>query len=492
VHVVDDRGIDVDTVCTKADADGQPTNAHGTAVFKEVSAGEHAVALDTALSAKLLERYEALTESTSRTVTVAPGQVAYVPYQLTRKPELSVLVVQKNKPEKRFDDADVQVTGPVNVSDRTKKGTGRIDFGCLPAGPYSITVALASTDAKTFATTLDFATTAEKATLSAPGEKRLVTVEAEPINIVTSHVGIKKTELTIDHGPDDFESETTCITLSLKQTNDEHRYDGPLTLTCVSESSAAVDAFWNEECSKDQKIAGPLNEGFLTEAKQKDLHDGKTVELYVRAARGPGKIRVALELEPLESRFITFGDLAPPVEATIKVLARPHVNIVWMDGRLGVDKVQVKLASDGSLHSIPESIGGGCAKWAGPGITPGRYDCAFTFPDKVKYLLYNEDGMPVDAPFLELQPGGKPVTYQIKKGQVKLAVTCETAGQPDDVKVQVTLNSTASPVRLEQGKGATPVDIPYTKTDQQCEIETFTPDGNDVYEMEKVESEEGT
>jgi hypothetical protein len=288
VHVVDDRGIDVDTVCTKADADGQPTNAHGTAVFKEVSAGEHAVALDTALSAKLLERYEALTESTSRTVTVAPGQVAYVPYQLTRKPELSVLVVQKNKPEKRFDDADVQVTGPVNVSDRTKKGTGRIDFGCLPAGPYSITVALASTDAKTFATTLDFATTAEKATLSAPGEKRLVTVEAEPINIVTPHVGIRKTELIIDHGPDDFESETTCVTLSLTQTNDEHRYDKQMTLKCAPESDAEVEVFWDEGCSESEKLPDTVEGIVIPGALQRDLCADKPVKLYVRGKSGPG------------------------------------------------------------------------------------------------------------------------------------------------------------------------------------------------------------
>lgn len=483
VHVVDDRGVDVPAVKAAMDSNGEPTGSHGTAVFESVASGSHSVALKRQGS-NGLELFEDFAESsTERTVTVAPGQIAYVPYQLVRKPSLSVRVEKKASPRKLFGGATVTADGPEQKKERTLDDeTGLAELGVLKGGTYAITVTLDAQHTENFATTLDFARKPESVTLG-PGQQRVVVVAVEPINVVTPKVEMEQPTLHIDHGPESRDLSVAGATLSLTQTNLEHRYEDTITLKCTSDTD--VEAYTDKDCTEGKRLDGLLGAGIvLTGQVADDLRAGKSVEVFFRANTKDGPLTISLELEKPADRFVRLEKPSASVEATIELLARPHVNIVWFDDSVGVDDVKVKLDSDGRTHDIPDSTGGGFAKWASRGIKPGLYNCALSFPGNINYLLHDADGKPVLNPSLDLKPGGSPVTFKIRKAQVKLSVTCDTIGPAEIVKAQVKLKSIGGGgVTLETGKDPVPVDIPVTAVDQTCEIEAFTPDGDGAYEM---------
>lgn len=484
VHVMDDRGMDVPDVAAAMDSNGTPTGPHGTAVFDPVKSGSYAVALDR-LGSSGLDLYEDFAD-TQRTVTVAPGQIAYVPYQLVRKPSLAVRVEKKADPRKLFGRATVAADGPEpKKQDTVDDESGLADFGPVKAGAYTITVTLDAKHKDDFATTLDFTTTTEPVTLG-PGQQRVVVIAVEAINVVTPKVEIDKDVLHIDHGPESRELSVAAVKLSLTQTNLTHRYEDAITLKCASETD--VEAFTDKACTEGKRLAGSLTAGIaLTGQVADDLRTGKAVEVFFRGNTTDGALTISLELEKPTDRFVRLEKPSESVEAKIELLARPHVTIVWFDDSGGVDDVKVKLDADGNTHDIPDSAGGGFAKWAQRGIKPGLYNCALSFPGNINYLLHDAEGRPVANPSLDLKPGGPAVTFKIRKAQVKLSVTCETVGPAEIVKAQVKLKSIGNKVALETGKDPVPVAIPVIEVDQTCEIETFTPDGDGAYEMVEVD-----
>jgi hypothetical protein len=473
VHVMDDRGIDVEGVGSTNDSDGKPTDGSGTAVFDKVEAGPHTVTLD-AMSVDL-ERFEKPTGSLTRSVTVTTGQIAYVPFQLSRKPSLSVRVGTTDKPKKWLSGASVSATGPESREGDTAAGLA--ELGRLPAGNYEVKVKLSAKDAEKFATTLDFETTAVRPKLVA-GEERVVIVDVEPINVVTPHLTIDPKLVYIDHGPESYESLPSCVTLGLAQTNMNHRYAQRIALKCATETD--VEAFWDKECSEGKRIDGSLSAGVaLPSAKASALCDGKKLEVYFRGKSTIGKFAVSLVLDPPGDRFVKLGKQPAPVEGEIQELARPHVKIEWLDGG-EVDGVNVQL---GEL-AMPAPIAG-LAKWATRGIAPGLYDCVMTFPGNVKYLLHDAGGNVLDKASFQVKAGkDASVTYKISKVKVDLAFTCDTGGVAEDVKLKVKIKS-IDEVTVEKDK-TLPVNIPVIQRDQTYAIETLTLEGDDVYEMVEV------
>jgi hypothetical protein len=478
VHVMDDRGIDVRGVGTMNDTDRERTGADGTAVFESVEPGPHTAQLEP-LFPDLLVLYEK-PESKPRSITVLAGQIAYVPYQLFRRPVVNVKVLQKD-PRKLFDGATATMIGPEKWSADTVDGVLAEPWH-VTAGPYELKVTLADEDADTYATTLDFASTPEKITL-VTGEEREVVVEVEAINVVTPVVAMAEKVLVIDHWPENREALAECVELSLTQTNTAHRYAKDVTFTCASDTD--VEAFLDEACSEGKQLRGTLNSGVvLPKPEQDDLRNGKTVKVYLRGKTQAGALAISLDLADPADRFVKLGEKPDPVAAEVQLLVRPHVKIAWEDGA-GVDGVKVALDPDGDNHNVPDSSDGGFAKWAKRGIKPAVYNCALSFPGDVKYLLFDADGRPVDNPSFDLKPGSESVTYKIKKVKVDLALTCD--GESADVEVKVKLKSLGTAVTLKKGSGAVPVEIPVTVLNQKCEIETLTLEGANVYEMVGLE-----
>ena len=483
VHVTDDRGIDIPKVGTLKSSDSADTGAEGTAVFDKVDPGSYTVKL-AALRDALLEDFEAPAGPTDREVTVAPGQIAYVPYQLVRKPALSVRVKKKpgKTPEKLFVDTTVTIADTESRSEKTARGTGIADFKRVKAGPYSIAAELAPKDAETFATKLDFSATNEKVTLG-PGEERVVEVEVDEINFVTGHATIDKKKLIIDDEPDD--SEIGCVTLEVKQTNSDQPYTKRITFKCVGPED--INASLEKDGSRP--LQGSLGDGVaLPSAEDNDLRDEKPVKVYLRGVATAGPIEVSLVLEDPADRFVKLGKASDPDTAEIEVVARPHVKIEWMGSGVGVENVDVAFAGFGSTHSVPKSVATGFAKWAQRGIKPGQYDATFTFSDNVGYLLHDENGDPVIKPQVDLRHKGTPVAFKIRKAKVTLAAMCDTPGKPTEaVAGKVTLKALGTPVVLDQS-GPKAAEVPIVEPDQKCLIQKFDlDDPGGVYELVGVE-----
>ena len=484
VHVTDDRGIDVPRVPTAKAADKASTNDDGTAIYNDVDPGPHTVALEP-LTHDLLVDFEEFSGVRERPVTVAPGQIAYVPYQLARKPALKVRVEKPKQrtPKKLFGGATVSTEGAATLQETTDGESGVADFQRVKAGDYAVKVALDSKDEAHFATRIDF--TKESAPVNlAQGQERLLVVEVEEINVVAGKATIDKDTLFIDDDPNDDDS-VGVVTLSLVQTNADQKYMKEMWLKCVG--PADVEA----SLTKDpwDSLAGSLKSGIKLEAKERDaLRDGQTVSVHVRGKATAGDLQITLELEDPASRFVKLGDAQQPATAKIEIVARPHVKIAWMDTGAGVQDVDVSFAARGDTYGF-KSKDTGFARWDKRGITPGSYEAAFAFSDNIKYLLHTETGDPVvGTPTVDLQHKAQHVTFKIRKGKVTIGAVCATGGKPaEEIGGKITVKLNPTPVTLTKGGGPKPVEVPIVEVDQRCLIETFEPDVADVYELVTVE-----
>jgi hypothetical protein len=169
----------------------------------------------------------------------------------------------------------------------------------------------------------------------------------------------------------------------------------------------------------------------------------------------------------------------------VPVRAVPAIKIVWLDDATGVANVQVELVAGRTRHPFPAPTkADGGAAWVGEAIDARTYDCAFTFPGDVKYLVHDSGGRPLEKPSIALAPGSGPFTFKLRRSWVKLAVTCEQVGELD---AQIKVKDRAEAVKLEKGKGVVEVkEIAIVKQDQACELESFAPDGDGVYELCEV------
>ena len=480
--MTDDRGIDVPQVPTSKAALKASTNADGTAIYDSVEPGSHTVALET-LTQELLLDFEEFKGEPNRSVTVAPGQIAYVPYQLARKPALKVRVEKKATatPLKLFGGARVTTKGADALERTTQEQTGIADFLRVKAGDYAVQVALKKEHAEEFATTKDFTKESEGVAL-APGQEREIVVTVEAINFVAGKAEITKNKtLFLDDDPNDDDS-TGTVVLSLVQTNPEQKYMKEMRFKCTGpdEVEASLkDAPWVS--------LGALKDGVQLQSAERDaLRDGGQVTLYLRGKTTAGDFDVSLELDDPQSRFVKPGKAVAPDKGTIQIVARPQFKILWTDTDKGVKDVVVSLGAE----TVPTSDDDGLAKWLKRGIRPGEYKPTFTFSGGVKYLLHDESGQPVDGePKVDLQHRGRPFTFKIKKTNVTLKAMCETGGKPaEEMDAKITVNH-ASELTLKKGDGAKRIDIPIVEKNQKCLIQKLEPDvPTDVYEFVGVET----
>jgi len=480
--VTDDRGIDIEGVDTSVDRTSKRTERAGTAVYNPVTVGPHTV--DAVLAkAELQKEYEALALPSHRPVTVVAGQIAYVPYQILRKPLLRVKV-RCTGDGQLVGAATISIDGPENASVPTHTATGVAEFGRVKSGPYGITVKLSDKSAERYATTLDFTKAKQDVTLAVT-EEREVVVDVEQVNVVASHIKLDKNDLYIDDGEGADEARTAKVDLRLEQSNMAHPYAKDVTFTC--ETNTDVEACF------DNTFAKPLDgiaKGVVIGGSEGDaLRKGDLVSVYLRAKTTEGPLKVSLTLADPGDRFVKYGDQAKPVDAQVHVLARPHVNIKWLDGsgydaNGDVTDVSVSLAANSLNHIIPQSLKG-VAKWAlsDRGIKPNLYQCSFTFADNVRYLLHDESGVVVKNPSLDLKPNGQPVTFKIARATLTLAIECFKDKDRQDVAVAVKLKTAPKAVRIERAERSKALPVPIVEENQKAEIESIIPDGTEVYEF---------
>ncbi|HPU51351.1 MAG TPA: hypothetical protein PK359_07325 [Burkholderiaceae bacterium] len=382
VHVVDDRGVDVGKVRTSKDGAEKPTaEDSGTARYEPVAPGKHTV--DLVLSADDLTRYEKPALPTTRPIQVAAGEIAYVPYQLARKPSLKVKVFEKGKPEHLFANATVTVTGPENPAAKPTV-SGIADFPRITSGNYAIKVKLSAEDEKTFATTLDFTQTQEPVELF-PGREQEVAIEVEPINIVTPKIELEYRIVLLDRKLSDKQGaeeakilpSATYIQATITQSNPAHPYAGTGKLKF---SDPKVDVFTNEACT-EPLLADLTTEQLIGTSDQ--IVGPKPPRFWLRG-KDKGRFTVDLVLADPANRFIKIApDLPPPqkmgvVELELKL---HHQDLATLKGAgMQVDpntdpestyytNLNSKLIPDQLLMTAEEKIG---VPTHGDAAKPGR------------------------------------------------------------------------------------------------------------------------
>ena len=315
VHVVDDVGADVGMVVAKKDGTPQTTeHAGGTAKFDPVPPGPHTVELQD-LGEDLLRLYERLVQPTTRRITVAPGQLAYVPYQLSRKPSLKVRVVEKGNESHLFAGATVTVTGPQAGTKPTVAGIA--DFGRVPSGAYKIKVKLSTGDEEKFATTLDFDTTVRVDANLPPGREEEVVVYAEPINFVKPKIEMEYRIVLFDRKLSDKQSageakitpSATYIQATIEQTNPAHPYAKTGKLKFVP-GPGNVDPFIDEACAT--ALTADLTAEQLVGTA--DTIVGDKPPRYWLRGKTKGKFTVELVLADPADRFVKLAPDPPPPE----------------------------------------------------------------------------------------------------------------------------------------------------------------------------------
>ena len=313
VHVVDDRGVDIGKVIATNDgAEKATAEDSGTAKFDPVDPGKHTVDL-LPLSPKLLALYEAPPAPTTRPIQVSQGEIAYVPYQLARKPWLKVKVVEKGNEARVFTDATVTVTGPESPPAQPTKA-GIADFGRVKSGPYAIKVKLAAEDEKTFATSLDFTSTQVDVELFA-GREEEVLVVVEPINLVKPKIELEYRIVLFDRKLSDKQGggetkilpSATYIQATITQSNPAHPYakTGKLKFT-----PANVEVFTDEACT--QPLTADLTAEQLIGTSDQIV--GPKPPRYWLRGKTKGKFTVELVLADPADRFVKLDPTPPSPE----------------------------------------------------------------------------------------------------------------------------------------------------------------------------------
>jgi hypothetical protein len=213
---------------------------------------------------------------------------------------------------------------------------------------------------------------------------------------------------------------------------------------------------------------------------------------FLPTIAGPKHIKVSA---PLTSETRGLGDTEIDMRVMqgscavcpvgLPIWAHPEIKLAWLGDGTGVAGVKVELSGGGAIHTFPAlTKSDGVAAWKADGIKPGPYDCSFTFAGGVKYLVHDGGGTALDKVTVTLGPRDAPFTFKIRKSWVKLAVACEKVGELD---AELKLKAIAAPIKLEKGRGVVEVkDVAVVGKALTCEIESFAPDGDGVYELVEV------
>jgi len=336
VHVLDDAAGNIAGATVKRGGDAKPSNEDGLAIFDPLDAGPYEVELS-ALTAEAAKKYELPTPLPKQSVVVSNGEIAYVGFEVKRKPALKVKVVKKGDPSRLFANAVVTVTGKETPGDKNSGSNGVADIGLVAAGSYNVKVTLSAEDAKTFATTIDFSKETEKAELT-HGQDKTLEVFVEDINVVVPKVELEYKAVLCDteqykkqSGERSIRPCPTYVQLSLTQSNMDHPFAKEATFACTP---ANVEAFLDEICTK----AAPAK---LTAEMLKGA-DSKPFKLYLRG-KTEGKIKAKLTLDDAADRFIKLDKNPTPDEemGVVKIEFK-----LFQHDKAEIDKLEVDPDTD--------------------------------------------------------------------------------------------------------------------------------------------------
>ena len=190
IHVLDDQGKDIAAVKVAKNGSGPiPTNVQGLAFYESLPEGDYTADL-LVLESPVTDTYEAPVER-SKPVKIANGQIAYVPFILSRKAALKARVYYKYDP-KRFPRRLFKAAPVTATAENLDTGDswtcfikdGVTDFGLVPAGKYEVTAKFAGADAEKFEIEVD-----KVAVELAPADDRTVEFDVEPIYKTVQFVG---------------------------------------------------------------------------------------------------------------------------------------------------------------------------------------------------------------------------------------------------------------------------------------------------------------
>ncbi|WP_437674145.1 hypothetical protein [Sorangium sp. So ce131] len=309
VHVMDDAGEAVKGVVVDVSGSQKTTEDNGFARFDPMEAQKYTAKLPD----KLPDAYDA-PEATSSDVWLSQGEVAYLGFSLPRKPKLKVKVVKKGEATKLFGDATVTITGVnkrATANAKTAGDTGLADLKTQAADEYTIEVALKSDDEKDF-----FVPAIPNVKLEA-GEDRVLTVEVEPVNVVTPKIEVEYKVVLLDRklaahkvgSEDPIYADLTRIEVSFSETNAEHPHETGAKVELDPPDGAEV--YLDAKCTT--KLTADLTKD--------DLPKGKAKELYLRGAKA-GALKVTFTLkdpEPADKQKIRLDK--NPAESPMAVIA---------------------------------------------------------------------------------------------------------------------------------------------------------------------------
>lgn len=304
IQVNDDLGGGVQGVNVTGAGSSKPTDPTGFASWDPVDSGPYQAKIE-ALSNTLKDKY-ILPAATTSAATVNDGEIAFVPFVVTRKASLKVLVFEKGKPEKLFGAATVTAAGDAPLGDKpTSGGTGLADYGKVAPGKLKITAKLAEADAKDYFCPVD----PVEVTL-APGEERTVEILAELKNVVTPKVEVEYKLILLSNTAKDqqeadkeelIETSPTRIELSFDQTNSAYPFEKGGTLDC----GGKADIYTAETCKPAEKSDGKLT--------KEQLKAGEKLKLWLKGTSA-GKFKVKLTLNDPADPRVKLGEKNPAEE----------------------------------------------------------------------------------------------------------------------------------------------------------------------------------
>jgi hypothetical protein len=211
----------------------------------------------------------------------------------TGKAYLKVKVVEKGKASHVFVKAKAKASGASSQGPKDTDASGIADFGAVTPGAYKANATLDAEDAKKFIGP-------EKDVdggILADGETKTITVEAEPLNIVTPKLEVEYKVVLLDPGmatlptaePSKIYADPTYVEVSYTETNKAHAYKKGGTLA----GAGKVEMFLDEKCTKptDGKI------------KAEQIDGGKKLKVWLRG-KSAGKFDLTFTLDDPADHFI--------------------------------------------------------------------------------------------------------------------------------------------------------------------------------------------
>lgn len=203
-------------------------------------------------------------------------------------PKLKVRVVEKGKPKHLFVNAEVTTSITAALGPTPTDAKGIADFGTVPEGPYEARAKLSDEDAKKFMIPdkpVSFSL--------AEGDDRTVTIEAEPVNIVTPKIEVEYKVVLLDPNLAQYQAaseekihaDVTYFEISYTQTNKSFPFKKGASLTCAP---ANAEIYFDKRCLPESKLTGNLT--------PQQLNRGAKVKLYLKGVTA-GKFQLKLDLE---------------------------------------------------------------------------------------------------------------------------------------------------------------------------------------------------